>query len=105
MPLPMALFPTARRRNYKDFAPTTELVLCYEIRGQRWSRENPIEYRVWLTGEVSLSDPPPKKSIPEGLNPVFNGILDHYGLTTPNGKNRTLRPCCRRLERKQRCKT
>jgi NAD(P)-dependent dehydrogenase (short-subunit alcohol dehydrogenase family) len=27
------------------------------------------------------------------------------GLTTPNGKNRTLRPCRRRLERKQRCKT
>jgi hypothetical protein len=51
---------------------------CYEIRGERWSREKPIEYKVWLAGEVSLSDPPPKKSIPERLNPVFNGNLDHY---------------------------
>jgi hypothetical protein len=33
---------------------------------------------MWLTGEVSLSDPPPKKTIPERLNPVFNGNLDHY---------------------------
>jgi hypothetical protein len=51
---------------------------CYEVRGQRWDRENPIEYKVWLTGEVSLSDPSPKKSIPERLNPVFKGNLDHY---------------------------
>jgi GDP-D-mannose dehydratase len=28
-----------------------------------------------------------------------------YGLTTPNGKNRTLRPCRRRLEPKRRRKT
>jgi hypothetical protein len=50
---------------------------CYEIRGQRWGRESPIEYRVWLTAAVSLSDPPPKKTIPERLNPVFSGNLDH----------------------------
>jgi hypothetical protein len=51
---------------------------CYEVRGQRWGRENPIEYKVWLTAEVSLSDAPPKKTIPERLNPVFNGNLDHF---------------------------
>jgi hypothetical protein len=51
---------------------------CYEVRGQRWSREKPIEYRVWLTAEVSLSDPPAKKLIPERLNPVFSGNLEHY---------------------------
>lgn len=51
---------------------------CYEVRGQRWSRENPIEYKVWLTKEVSLSDPPLKRSTPERLNPVFKGNLDHY---------------------------
>jgi hypothetical protein len=51
---------------------------CYEVRGGRWSRENPIEYKVWLTGEISLSDPPAKRAIPERLNPVFNGNLEHY---------------------------
>ncbi|HEY4813447.1 MAG TPA: hypothetical protein VIH58_02155 [Chthoniobacterales bacterium] len=25
-----------------------------------------------------MLSPPPKKSIPERLNPVFNGNLDHY---------------------------
>jgi hypothetical protein len=51
---------------------------CYEVRGERWSREKPIEYKVWLAGEVSLSDAPPKKSIPDRLNLVFNGNLEHY---------------------------
>ena len=37
-----------------------------------------MEYRVWLTGDVSLSDPPPKKTTPSRLNPIFNGNLDHY---------------------------
>jgi hypothetical protein len=36
----------------------------------------PIEYRVWLTGEISLSDPLPKKSVLERLNPVLKGNLD-----------------------------
>jgi hypothetical protein len=49
---------------------------CYEVRGQRGSRERPIEYRVWLAGEVSLNTPLPEKSIPERLNPVFKGNLD-----------------------------
>ncbi|HXM05326.1 MAG TPA: hypothetical protein VN939_22120 [Chthoniobacterales bacterium] len=26
---------------------------CFEIRGERWSREKPIEYKVWLAEEVS----------------------------------------------------
>jgi hypothetical protein len=50
---------------------------CCEIRGERWNREKAIEYKVWLIGEASLSDPPPKKTIPERLNPVFSGNLDH----------------------------
>ena len=49
-----------------------------EVRGQRWGRENPIEYKVWLAEEISLSDPPPKRAIPERLNPVFKGNLEHY---------------------------
>jgi hypothetical protein len=53
-------------------------VFCYEVRGQRWSQENPIEYKVWLAGDVSVSDPLPKKSIPGHLNPVLKGSLDHY---------------------------
>jgi len=49
----------------------------YESRGQRWNRENPIEYRVWLVGEVPLEEPVPEVSIPERLNPVFKGRLDY----------------------------
>ena len=33
------------------------------------------------------------------------GVCRIYGLTTPNGENRTLRPCRRRLEPKRRRKT
>jgi len=29
---------------------------CYDVRGQRWSGEKLIEYKVWLAGEVWLSD-------------------------------------------------
>lgn len=50
---------------------------CYESRGQRWNRENPTEYKVWLVGEVSLDGPVPKVSVPERLNPVFKGRLEH----------------------------
>jgi hypothetical protein len=49
---------------------------CYESRGQRWNRENPVQYKVWLLGDASIDDPLPERSIPERLNPVFKGRLD-----------------------------
>jgi hypothetical protein len=50
-------------------------VFCYERRGERWSRDNPYEYRVWLDGEISIDTPLPIESAPHGLNPVFEGRL------------------------------
>ncbi len=54
---------------------------CYESKGQRWNRENPVEYKVWLLGEISVDDPLVKESIPERLNSIFEGRLDHITKT------------------------